>query len=382
MNRSLLVILVLHVGAFAAAADIGVDPAAADARVAYLHARRLRTVDRLARLLLAERNVAEARKLLEPEVTRITTDAPKGSASVADVRLVYLMGIVHEMGGDRARRDALFETARKLTPSEEFTHLLIGRAFDELHREDISEAALSRVLELEPEGSVNDAEALELLTQLAHTNRRYARAAELSEKLLKMLRKTTSLRVREEFLTHFEYLGLVSRGFALLSEKKPGAWQEALAKCERAWKLDPTRIDAPILGERTAARCPDKVRARKLSEVWRKRSERVAQVLRRSITAEPREPQNYNALAWFLAELDRDHDEGIRAVRRALELRPGEPAFIDTLAELQFKKGDVRAAIKTIRRVIDVCPYANDYYRHQLDRFEAALKQPKAAGVP
>ena len=292
------------------------------------------------------------------------------------------MGIVHEMGGDRGRRDALFETARKLTPADEFTHLLIGKAFDELHREDISEAALVRVLELAPGGSVDDAEALELLTQSAYTNRRYARAAELSGKLLEMLRRTTSLRVREEFFSHFEYLGLVSLGFALLNEKKPGAWREALAKCERAWKLAPTRIDAPILGERIAGRCPDKMRAKELKATWRERSERVAQVLRRSITANPREAHQYNALAWFLAELDRDPDEGIRAARRALELRPGEPAFIDTLAELQFRKGDVRAAIKTIRRVIDVCPYANDYYRRQLDRFEAALKQSKAAGVP
>ena len=378
MKRGVVVVLVLHVAAVAG--DVGVDPA--DARVAYLHARRLRTVDRLVRLLLAQRNVEEARKLLEPEVKRITTDASKGSASVADVRLVYLSGIVEEMAGRRTRRDELFETARKLTPSDEFAHLLIGKAFDELHREDISEAALVRVLELAPYASLHDAEALELLIQSAHTNRRYARAAELCDRLLKMLRRTASLKVQEDFFTQFEYLGMVSLGFALLEETRPGAWQEALAKCERAWKLDPTRIEAPILGERIATRCPDKVRAAKLKETWRARSERVAQLLRRSITAEPREPQNYNALAWFLAELDRNHDEGIRAVTRALELRPGEFAFIDTLAELQFKKGDVQAAIKTIRRVIDVCPYANDYYRHQLDRFEAALKRPKAAGVP
>jgi len=382
MRRCLPVMLMLVCGSFAAAADAPPDLGPADARLTVLEAERLRALERLIRLLLSEGALDEARKVLEPEVTAITSRAASEAASVAEVRLVYFMGIVEELSHRPADRDARFETARRLTPADEFPNLLLGRYFDDLHREDISEAALARVLELDPEDSAQDAEALGVLMQSAYTNRRFRRAAELSERMLKTLRRTTTLRVPESVFVHYEYLNLVSRGFARLEEKTPDGWREALETCERAWRLDPARIDAAVLGERLAAACPDKARAKDLAATWRKRSVHVVQVLRGAIAAEPRDPQHYNALAWFLAELDRDHDEAIRAAQRALELRPHEPAFIDTLAEVQFKKGDARAAVRTIRRVIDVCPFANDYYRHQLDRFEAALKVPKAPGVP
>lgn len=383
MKRSLPVMLVLLCGSFAAPAGAGADlHQDVDARLAVLEAARLRTLERLVRVLLSQGALDDARKRLEPEVKRITTTAPGTAVSTAEVRLVYFMGIVAEMQGDLAARDARFATARRLTPDDEFSDLVIGKYFDELHREDIAEAALTHLLDRDGVDLVQDVEALELLIQSAYTNRRYPRAAEMCERILKLLRRTTQHRVPESVLAYFEYLNLVSRGYQLLSEKTPGAWGEALEKCERAWALDPDRIEAPVLGERLAAACADKTRAKPLTATWRKRSERTAGALRRAIAAEPRSAHKHNALAWFLAEVDRSHDEGIRAAKRALELQPREPAFIDTLAELQFKKGDVHDAVKTIRRVIDVCPFANDYYRHQLDRFEAALKTPKAPGVP
>lgn len=376
MRRTLLAALLLIVPVSAVPAGL----AGGDARVEYLQTRRGRALVRLVWLMLSERKLAEARLRLAPELRRIEA-APEGGLSLADVRLLYLAGIVEEMAGATARRDELFASARRLARADEFTHIELGKMFEELHREDITSFEFGRVLELEPADSLHDVEALERLAQWACTNRRWPRAAELFERLNRILRETRHIRVPDQTLSYFEYMGLTCRGFALL-EQRPPAWQEALERAERAWRLDPERIEAPLLGEHLAGVCPERARAEELRKTWRERSERTVEALKQRIAAEPREPHHYNALAWFCALLGRHLEEAVHAAERALELSPAEPAFLDTLAEVRFRRGEAAAAAATIRRVIDVCPFANDYYRHQLDRFEAARAKPKAAGVP
>jgi len=382
MKHLAVPVLVLLGVSLAAGAGAAPQPPHDDARVVYLQSKRTRTLERLVRVLLSDGKTPEARRLLDGDVKRISALPPEEPLSTDDARLLYLAGVVEELAGAPVRRDELFGTVRRRTPDEEFTHLLLGKTFAGLHRRDIAEAELRKVLALGPEGSVQDAEALERLAHAAWVNREYTGSADFFARLLKLLRTTRLLEVPEQMLAGCEYMSLVSRGHALLEEGRPETWQTGLELCERAWRLSPLRIDAPVLGERLAARCPEAARREELAKTWRDRSERLAESLRRAVRASPRDAHNHNGLAWLFAELGRNHDEGIRAVKRALELRPAEPAFIDTLAELQFKKGDVRAAVATIRRVTDLYPFANDYYRRQLERFEAALQKPESPGAP
>ena len=164
----------------------------------------------------------------------------------------------------------------------------------------------------------------------------------------------------------------------LLETGKPADWAEALKACEAAWRIDPEGMDACILGERLAAACPEEARREGLAAAWRQRSDYVTATLRGAVAASPRDPARYNALAWFYAMLGRQLPEGLQAATRALELKPAEPAFLDTLAEIQARSGDPAAAAKTLRRVTDLNPWANDYYRRQFDRFDAAAKKTGA----
>ena len=381
MRRSVIISLIF-ITPLTVHAEVPARLGVPDARAAYLRTKRTQAVLRLVRALLVDGKLAEARKRLEAERRRIERTASPGTLSPDDARLLYFVGIVEEMSGSAGNRDAVFKRVRELTPTDEFTHLLLGKTFERLHREDIAAAEYRKVLSMEPEDSPYDVESLARLSHAAYTTHRHKQAVELFGKLLAMIRRRPGRTYSEEAIAHFEYLRAVSRGYALLAEGEPESWRHALDACERAWRTSPDDIDAPVLGERIARAYPDEAKSVELTRLWRGRSDRVAKVLRRKINAAPGNAVHYNALAWFLAGLDRNHEEGMRAARRAVELEPGEPAYIDTLAECTFRKGDVAGAVRTIRRVVDLHPYANDYYRQQLERFEAALKKSQTAGAP
>lgn len=78
----------------------------------------------------------------------------------------------------------------------------------------------------------------------------------------------------------------------------------------------------------------------------------------------------HNSLAWLCAKCRRRLDVALEHATRAVELEPRNPAFIDTLAETYFQRGDASQAAATIRRAIEVDP-DNAAHRKQLERFGA-----------
>ncbi len=376
-------VLCISSAAFAAA------PALSDAQLDDLRSKRAGTVERLARVLMSEGRLDEARARLEPEAKRLAEGRPDEPVTLDGLRLVYLLGVAEDLARAPAKRDAAFALARKLAPNDERTHLLLGRAMEDLHREDLARFEFQAVLRTPPEGSPFDALALRSLATAAHTNRRWAEAADLFAKLDAMLRSGDAAFQDElaplvggtgpaavtRLLRSVEYARLVCSAWARLEAGKDADWAEAMTSCESAWRIDPEGIEACILGERLSAACPERARRDELAAAWRRRSDYAMATLQGNIAADPRDPANYNALAWFCAEIGRGLPEGLNAIRRALELRPAEPAFLDTLAEIQFRSGEPAAAAKTLRRVTDLSPWADDYYRRQLDRFEAAAKK-------
>jgi len=68
--------------------------------------------------------------------------------------------------------------------------------------------------------------------------------------------------------------------------------------------------------------------------------------LKNSIIEFPRSANTHNTLAWVLAKSVRKLDEGIELSKESLKLRPEEPPYLDTMAELYHAKGDRRKAIQ------------------------------------
>ncbi len=392
--KRLLATLVFVLGLSAAALAAGPAPLLPDPQISSLRSKRAQAIVRLARAMLSEGRAAEAKALLEPETKRLAEpNAP--AATVDDLRLVCLLGIAEEAGGSPAKRDEAFALATKLTPADKFTHLVLARAFEDLHRDDLTQREYQAVLDTPPADTPIDAMALRFMAASDEANRRWAVAAKLYERLAKLLRGASpsfherllnltestgpaGAAPRERMLDVAEYRLLITTGWTLLETGKPADWDEAMKSCEAAWRIDPESTDACILGERLAASCPDEAKREGLSAAWRQRSDYVMATLRGQIAALPRDPAGYNSLAWFSAMVGRQLPAALQAATHALELKPAEPAFLDTLAEVQCRAGDPAAAVKTLRRVTDVSPWANDYYRRQLQRFEDAAKKAAA----
>ena len=85
-------------------------------------------------------------------------------------------------------------------------------------------------------------------------------------------------------------------------------------------------------------------------------------------------PYDANEWAWLIATTPDVSDEvlqnGLLLAEKAVEHTDrGEPAILDTLAEIHFQLGDARAALAVIEEAIEIDP-TNTYYRGQRARFE------------
>lgn len=91
------------------------------------------------------------------------------------------------------------------------------------------------------------------------------------------------------------------------------------------------------------------------------------------VAAFPESPGPRNDLAWLRAKCDRKLDEALADSDRAVAAEPESSAYVDTLAEVHFRRGNVERAIELAERCLELDP-DGEHYRQQLDRFRAALK--------
>ena len=75
-----------------------------------------------------------------------------------------------------------------------------------------------------------------------------------------------------------------------------------------------------------------------------------------------------NNLAWMYAKCGRKLDEALKLAERAVELEPDNATYLDTLAEVEFLRGNRDRAVELARRCIRLDP-DHRHYRRQLQRF-------------
>jgi tetratricopeptide (TPR) repeat protein len=83
----------------------------------------------------------------------------------------------------------------------------------------------------------------------------------------------------------------------------------------------------------------------------------------------PNSAFSHNSVAWVMANCRRDLDAALKHAQKAVEVEPKNTAYIGTLAEVHFRKGDRDKAISLIKKCIELDP-KRPYYRKQLARFE------------
>lgn len=98
--------------------------------------------------------------------------------------------------------------------------------------------------------------------------------------------------------------------------------------------------------------------------------------LRKEIGESPRTASGYNQLAWLVGNTEGDQDEALRCAEKALQLRPGAGAYLDTLAHVYFGRGDLENAVKHQTEAARAEPYSG-LIAQKLDLFRKALDESR-----
>ncbi len=93
--------------------------------------------------------------------------------------------------------------------------------------------------------------------------------------------------------------------------------------------------------------------------------------MRQQLERWPNDATALNNLAWMYSQCDLKLDQARELSRRAIELAPSSAIFLDTLAEIEFRSGDLDAAQQTMRECVRLDPRER-HYRDNLVRFRKA----------
>jgi tetratricopeptide (TPR) repeat protein len=172
-----------------------------------------------------------------------------------------------------------------------------------------------------------------------------------------------------------------------LDFRRKGDRERQIEHLEAAYLLDPENPDILIA----------MFRAPVIDVVWqetaRKRIETLKQSMQGRIKAAEQLVENptsergrrdamhalaqaLNELAWLTSNTTGDFSAAVRFSQRSLQLRPGSPAYLDTLGRCFFAAGDVESAVKHQAKAVERAPRYQQI-RRQLKTFEDALAQSR-----
>ena len=84
----------------------------------------------------------------------------------------------------------------------------------------------------------------------------------------------------------------------------------------------------------------------------------------------PRSAKHHNNLAWLASRLGRNLDKALTHAQRAVELEPENHGYLDTLADVWFRKGEKAKAVALMKKCLELEPH-NDFYPKHLSEFES-----------
>ncbi len=144
--------------------------------------------------------------------------------------------------------------------------------------------------------------------------------------------------------------------------------QKSLADADRwirmAHRIEPTQIQIPI----DVLPWADKVFPEAVVDSW---FDLYYQSMVRAIDAFPNDAVSLNNTAWLCALCGRNLDKAKEFADRAVAIRH-DPTYLDTLAEVEFRRGRAREALELSQQCRAIEP-RDDQHKKQIRRFSKAL---------
>ncbi|MFL5321851.1 MAG: tetratricopeptide repeat protein [Myxococcaceae bacterium] len=102
--------------------------------------------------------------------------------------------------------------------------------------------------------------------------------------------------------------------------------------------------------------------------------EKSLQQMRAVLAINPDHAEALNFLGYSLADRNQDIDEAERLVTRALELKPDEGSFVDSLGWVYYRRGDYGRAVSTLERAVALMPDEPLVIEHLGDAYRSASR--------
>ena len=102
--------------------------------------------------------------------------------------------------------------------------------------------------------------------------------------------------------------------------------------------------------------------------------QKAEEVYRKALSLEPENPVRLNNFAWFLIDKDRNINEGLDLIDKALALSPGNFEYLDTKGWGLYKKGNYQEALDILTKSWNLRREQAVYYHKAYLHLEAAKK--------
>ena len=194
--------------------------------------------------------------------------------------------------------------------------------------------------------------------RIALRDKQYDRAIAYYEKAIAgCMRMAASFLEHQSYLTAPESIAQV-RIRKLLAEKK---FDEAIRQIRTSLEVLPGNIDIAIAAVPALDRAGKKKEADELFAQVAARFEKAAEIY-------PKSGYIHNSYAWLAVNCRRELDKALQHAQKAVSLSPKGADYLDTLAEVYFRRGDIDKATQTMKKCIELDPN-HAYFKKQLARF-------------
>ena len=272
---------------------------------------------------------------------------------------LYLRGWALTKAGDAKEGEALMKLARLLPlGNPQSRHELAGG----LANRKLNEAAIHEWELLTKLGSINDWHANDACKHLGNASAETEplKAADCWEQLALSALLASSAFTEVEVYLQLPHLIHKARARGLMAA---GNHADAVREL---WL---SHAALPGDGKLVLDLAPEFRKAR-LDKTADELFERVYTVIDGVTQDFPNSAHHHNQAAWLAARCGRRLDEALKHANEAVRLVPDNPAYLDTLAEVHFARGDKQLAIELERRCLKLAP-GDPVLEKQLQRFEA-----------
>jgi tetratricopeptide (TPR) repeat protein len=95
-----------------------------------------------------------------------------------------------------------------------------------------------------------------------------------------------------------------------------------------------------------------------------KHAKRAVEYYEKALDLDGKNANALNGLGFVLVDTDMDLIRGLRCCKKAVDLKPNNPAYLDSLGWAYFKNGEFLEARTWLRRALDAAPHMKEIKEH------------------